>query len=115
VVADPRQSRFLTLIVAGEYFTPWLEQFFMIAVPCMLTLISSATLLGVMLIKNRFVSRVSAWILATTIPLAFLIVQITSLGNAFLPLLWAFVVAARATLKVEAPSTSTTSPPHGGA
>jgi hypothetical protein len=58
-----------------------------------------------MLIKNRFVSRVSAWILATTIPLAFLIVQITSLGNAFLPLLWAFVVAARATLKVAAPST----------
>jgi hypothetical protein len=50
----------LTLIVAGEYFTPWLEQFFMIAVPCMLTLIGSATLLGVMLIKNRFVSRVSA-------------------------------------------------------
>lgn len=94
----------VTLIVAGEYFTPWLEQFFMIGVPCMLALFGSATLLGVMLIKNRSVSRVSAWVLASMIPLALLIIQVTSLGNAFLPLLWAFVIGARATLKTAAPS-----------
>jgi hypothetical protein len=54
----------------------------------------AGTLLGVMLIKNRFRLRTTAVIMVVQLPLLMLITSITSLGNTFIPFLWAIVIAA---------------------
>jgi hypothetical protein len=94
----------VTLTVAGDYFTPWMDQFFAIGVGGMAALLTSATVLGVMAIKNGLRPRVSAWLLLLSWPFLFLITSITSLGNAFLPLLWAIVLAAHQSLDMRSVS-----------
>ena len=42
----------ITVSVVGDYFTPWMDQVFMIGVAAMMFFLASGTLLGVMLIKN---------------------------------------------------------------
>ena len=54
---------------------------------------------GVMLIKNRFRPRTTAVIMVLQLPLLLLITSITSLGNSFIPFLWAIVIAAHHMLR----------------
>ena len=56
-------------------------------------------LLGVILIKNRFQPRTTAVIMVVQLPLLLLITSITSLGNTFIPFLWAIVIAAHHMLR----------------
>jgi hypothetical protein len=46
-----------------------------------------------MLIKNQFRPRGTAVIMVGQLPLFLLIASITSLGNTFVPFLWAIVIA----------------------
>jgi len=89
----------LTLAVVGDYFTPWMDQFFVATVVNAFLLMISTTAVGVILIRTGFRPRGVGWLMVAVLPLAWLIVQITSLGNAFLPILWAIVLATRSMLR----------------
>jgi peptidoglycan/LPS O-acetylase OafA/YrhL len=67
----------LTLSVVGDYFTPWMDQAFMIGVGAIMLFLAATTLLGVMLIKNRFRPRGTAVIMVAQLPLFLLIASIT--------------------------------------
>jgi hypothetical protein len=85
--------------VVSDCFTPWLDQVFVIGVVAMMVFVAAGTLLGVMLIKNRFRPRTTAVIMVLQLPLLLLITSITSLGNSFIPFLWAIVIAAHHMLR----------------
>lgn len=89
----------VTLSVVGDYFTPWMDQAFMIGVGAMTIFLAATTLLGAMLIKNRFRPRVTAVIMVAQLPLFLMITSVTSLGSTFLPFLWAIVIAAHRMLR----------------
>ena len=57
-------------------------------------LLPAITLLGAILIKNRLRPRSTAVIMVAQLPLFLFIASITSLGNTFIPFLWAIVIAA---------------------
>ena len=84
----------LTLSVVGDYFTPWMDQAFMIGVGAIMLFLTASTVLGVMLIKNRFRPRSTAVIMVAQLPLFLVIASITSLGNTFIPFLLAIVITA---------------------
>jgi hypothetical protein len=52
-----------------------------------------------MLIKNWCRPRITAVIMVVQLPLLLLITSITSLGNTFIPFLWAIVIAAHHMLR----------------
>lgn len=60
----------------------------------LLTAIGS-TVLGIALLRNRFRPILPALLLALAVPLAFAILQVTSLGSAVLPVMFAFAVLGR--------------------
>ena len=85
-----------TLSVFGDYYTPWTEQsFLLLSVPGLLISLLGSTVLGIVLLRDRFRPRSTAWLLALCIPLLIGIVQVTSLGNAALPVIFAFAIAGR--------------------
>jgi hypothetical protein len=85
-----------TLSVLGDYWTPWLDQSFVaLTIPGLLLTLIGSTSLGIVLLRRGFRPRVSAWLLVLVIPLVFGIAQVTSLGNAILPVLWAWAIAGR--------------------
>ena len=80
----------------GDYYTPYLdESFLFLGVPGLLLTAVGSTLLGIALLMNRFRPRVSALLLVGFIPLLIGISMVTSLGNAVLPVIWAWVFAVR--------------------
>jgi hypothetical protein len=84
----------LALSVVGGYFTPWMDQAFMIGIGAMMLFLAATTLLGVILIKNQFGLHGTAVIMVAQLPVFLLIASITSLGNTFTPFLWGIVIAA---------------------
>jgi len=88
----------MTVGVFCEYWTQgityngFFETAFLIAVPGLLLTILGSTLLGVALLRADFRPKLAAWLLALEIPLAVGILQFTSLGNAVLPVMFAFAV-----------------------
>ena len=52
-------------------------------------------MLGVALLRNGFRPRAGAWLLALTISLAADVLQVTSMGSAALPIIFAFALAGR--------------------
>lgn len=85
-----------TLSVVGDYFTPWLDQSFLfLGMPAVALLALGSTVLGVSLLKNSYRPRISGWLLAGFIPLFIAITQVTSMGSAFLPVIWALALAGR--------------------
>jgi hypothetical protein len=85
-----------TLSVFGDYYTPWIDQsFVLLTVPGLLISLVGSTMLGIALLRNRFQPRATAWLLALWIPLFIGIGQVTSLGNAVLPIVFAFGIAGR--------------------
>jgi hypothetical protein len=90
----------LTLAVIGAYYTPWIEQsFLLLTIPGLLISLIGSTMLGVALLRNRFRPRATAWLLALWIPLFIGIVQVTSLGNAALPVVFAYGIVGRRTAR----------------
>lgn len=88
----------MTFAVTGDYFTPWMEQMFILTVVTMLTIGLSGTGLGIVLLRRGFRPRITPILLITFIPFMFAITLVTSLGSALLPLMWGWAIAAQATL-----------------
>jgi hypothetical protein len=106
-----------------DYWTQWatynafFDVAFLITLPGFLLTLLGSTLLGIVLLRRGFVPRSSAWLLALTLPLAFGILQVTSMGSAALPVMFAFGIAGRRLARApEAVSTtpSVTRPVHSG-
>lgn len=85
-----------TVSVAGEYWTPWLdESFVVLAIPGMLISVAGSTVLGIALLRRRFRPRTTSWLLALWLPAVVLLSTVMSLGAAVLPMAWAWALAAR--------------------
>jgi hypothetical protein len=83
--------------VTMDYWTQWTGEYnalfevaFLITLPGLLITMLGSTVLGVTLLLKGFRPRVSAWLLALTFPLFFVITSVTSMGSAALPVMFAF-------------------------
>jgi hypothetical protein len=101
-----------TVAVFGDYYTPWIDQAFLITVPALLLSLVGSTVLGIALLRSHFRPRVTPWLLVLWIPLLVGITQITSLGNAVLPAIWAWAIAIRRPASVDRSSSSPAAAPH---
>lgn len=88
-----------TASVGLSYWTQWTGEYnalfepsFVVAVPGLLLTLLGSSVLGVSLLKREFRPRTSAVLLAGAFPLALLVTQVTSLGNAALPISFAFAL-----------------------
>lgn len=85
-----------TVSVFGDYYTPWLEESFLfVGIPGLLLTTLGSTALGIALLRNKFRPRTTGWLLAAFIPLFLAISEVTSLGNAILPVIWGWAIAGR--------------------
>lgn len=85
-----------TVSVFGDYYTPWLkESFLFVGIPGLLLTTLGSTALGIALLRNQFRPRTTGWLLAGFIPLFLAISEVTSLGNAILPVIWGWAIAGR--------------------
>ena len=89
----------LALSVFGDYFTPWMDQMFIIGVGAMLVIGVGGIPLGIMMLRNAFRPRITPILLMGFIPFLFVITTVTSLGSALLPLMWGWAIAAQAVLR----------------
>jgi hypothetical protein len=93
----------MTLSVFGDYFTPWMDQMFIVGIAAMLVIGLGGIALGIVMLRNGFRPRVTPILLMVFIPFMFAITTVTSLGNALLPLMWGWAIAARAVAETRAP------------
>lgn len=86
----------ITLSAFGDYWTPYLEESFLfLGVPGLLLTALASTALGITLLRRGFRPRSTGWLLAGFVPLFVAAVQVTSMGNALLVLVWAWALAGR--------------------
>ena len=84
----------MTISIVGDYFTPWMDQSFMIlGIPSALLTLVGSPLLGIALLRSGFRPRITAWVLILWLPLTLAITQVTSLGSADLPTAFAWAYA----------------------
>jgi hypothetical protein len=101
-----------TLSVFGDYYTPWIDQSFLfLTIPGLLLSCVGSMVLGIALLRNHFRPRVTPWLLVLWFPLLFAITQITSLGNAVLPAIWAWAIAIRSASSFDPSSSSAPAAP----
>jgi hypothetical protein len=81
-----------------------------VTLPGLLAFMLTSTVLGVTLLVKRFRPTLPAVLLALVIPVAFAILQVTSMGNAALPVMFAFGILGREIARAE--STETRQPRH---
>lgn len=93
----------ITVGVTGSYWTPLLDEFFLVTLPFMLIGMIGALVLGISLLRSGFRPRVAAVLLAVWLPLFFVLSALIAMGAALLPVLWAFAFAGRS-LGVATPS-----------
>jgi hypothetical protein len=84
----------LTVSVFGDYFTPWMDQMFILGVAAMLVIGFGGIPLGIVMLRNRFRPRATPLLLIGFIPFMFAITTVTSLGSSLLPLMWGWAIAA---------------------
>jgi hypothetical protein len=84
----------MTLSVFGDYFTPWMDQMFILGIGAMLIIGVGGIALGIMMLRNGFRPRITPILLMIFIPFMFAVTEVTSLGSALLPLMWGWAVAA---------------------
>ena len=85
----------------GDYWLQWgtttndalLDFTFIAGVPGLLVMLIGSTMLGTALLRNGFRPPLTAWLLVVTIPFAFLIEMVTSMGSIALPVMFAFGIA----------------------
>lgn len=84
----------LIVSVTGDYYTPWTDVFFVVGLPALLVIGFGGIWLGVLLLRRGARPRVTAWLLIAFLPFFFAITEVTSMGNALLPLMWGWALAA---------------------
>ena len=89
-----------SVAVFVSYWTQWTHTtdlldlaFLFLDIPGVLLCWIGSTMLGITLIRRGFVPRVSAWLLALTVPTAFVLELFTSMGSGALPEMFAFGIA----------------------
>lgn len=105
------------LSVLGDYWLQWgahpseplLTITFVAGLPGVLLTLVGSSLLGVALLRRGFRPRATAWLLALTFPLAFVISMATSMGNLALPVAFAFGIAGRRLARGQSPDVATES------
>jgi hypothetical protein len=85
----------MTISVFGDYFTPWMDQMFILGIVAMLVIGFGGIALGIMMLRNGFRPRITPILLMVFIPFMFAITELTSLGSALLPLMWGWAIAAQ--------------------
>jgi hypothetical protein len=85
----------MTLSLFGDYFTPWMDQMFIVGVAAMLVIGLGGIALGIVMLRNGFRPRITPILLMVFIPFMFAITELTSLGSALLPLMWGWAIAAQ--------------------
>jgi hypothetical protein len=84
-----------------DNWTQWIGNYMLfqvswiVTVPGLLLTMVGSTVLGITLLCRGSAPRLPALLLALAIPLAWLILQATSLGNAVLPMMFAFGILGR--------------------
>jgi hypothetical protein len=68
---------------------------FTATIPGLLLTMVGSSLLGIALLRRGFRPRATAWLLTLTLPLLFVISEVTSLGNVILPVAFAFGIVGR--------------------
>ena len=91
----------LTVSVTGDYYTPWTEQFFVVGLVALAAVAFGGPVLGLMLLRNGFRPRSTAWLLILFLPFFMAITEVTSMGNALLPLMWGWALAAHRVVRAE--------------
>jgi hypothetical protein len=91
----------LTISVFGDYFTPWMDQMFVLGIGAMLVVGLSGIPFGILMLRNGFRPRLTAVALMAFIPFMFAITNVTSLGSSLLPLMWGWASAAQAVVSFE--------------
>jgi hypothetical protein len=88
--------------LVGEYWTQWtgepnalLDLVFLLSIPVVLGILIGSTVLGICLLRNGFRPRAAAWLLTATLPAAFVISEVTSMGSIVLPIAFAFGIIGR--------------------
>ncbi|WP_438854214.1 hypothetical protein [Agromyces sp. M3QZ16-3] len=84
----------LVLALAGDYWTPWTDAFFLVGLAAFAVIGLGGIPLGIVLLRRGFRPRTTAWLLIAMLPFFFLITQVTSMGSAMLPLMWGWAIAA---------------------
>jgi hypothetical protein len=84
----------LAAAVTGDYYTPWTEQFFLVGLLPLAVIGFGGPVLGVTMLRRRFRPRTTAWLLIGFLPFFMAITEVTSMGNALLPLMWGWAFAA---------------------
>ena len=90
-----------TVSVLGQYYGQWTsynvvgDLSFALTVPSFLVIMVGTTVLGITLLRKGFRPRATSWMLALQIPLAVGILQVTSMGSAALPIMFAFAIVGR--------------------
>jgi hypothetical protein len=89
-----------TIAVLVSYWTQWTHTtavldlaFLFLDIPGLLLTVLGSTVLGITLLLRGFRPRVTAWLLALTLPLTFAIQMVTSMGSGALPVMFAFGIA----------------------
>ncbi len=86
-----------TVAVAGEYWTPLLEEFFAVAgIPGLLISLIGSIVLGIGLLRRGYRPRVTPVLLLAWFPLMLVLSDLIALGAAFVPWLFAWALAGRA-------------------
>ena len=84
----------ITVSVFGDYFTPWMDQMFILGIAAMLVIGLGGIALGIVMLRNGFRPRITPVLLMVFIPFMFAVTSLTSLGSALLPLMWGWAIAA---------------------
>ena len=89
-----------TVAVLVSYWTQWTHAtslldtaFLFLDIPGLLLTVLGSTILGITLLRRGFRPRVTAWLLALTLPLTVVIEMFTSMGSGALPVMFAFGIA----------------------
>ena len=99
----------MTLSVIGDYFTPWMDQMFIVGIAAMLIIGFGGIALGIVMLRNGFRPRATPILLMIFIPFMFAVTEVTSLGSALLPLMWGWAIAAHAVVSREREEAGTAS------
>ncbi|MEO6412624.1 MAG: hypothetical protein ABIO48_08550 [Pedococcus sp.] len=100
----------MTLSVAGDYFTPWMDQMFIAGIVAMLLIGLGGIPLGIVMLRRGFRPRTTPVLLMIFLPFLFAITMVTSMGSALLPLTWGWAIAAHAAVKRDAAVAASTAP-----
>lgn len=79
--------------VTGTYWTPLMDEFFVMTLPFALIAMIGSTVLGVNLLRRGFRPRTTPVLLTLWFPLFIVLSSVVALGAATLPVLWAWGVA----------------------